>query len=844
MHTKRPLTLLLVALSAQLRAAVEKSLSATEGRYVLHEADTQHDALTWLRNDHCDTLLVNCTDHKTDVNSILETLPPCSVVLLIDDRPEHAVRQAIQRGAYSYRVDTKDTGQLPHIIGQAAQCCHLLTRKESKACFRQVADNAPVLLVLSTAEGKCDFLNYEWLVFRGRTFAEEQEDGWLEGLHGDDRPNFVQVLHDACQKAEPYEMDLRMQRHDGSYRWILARGKPRFSPDEVFLGHVGAWVDITPRRQGEEALKRHDEVLEAVGYAAEKFLVADCWKQCIDDVLRHLGEADRVSRVYLIVNHSADSGQLSVGRRYEWTAPGVEPLRNSTHLQNLSWDRDGLSCWKPTFLNGQVLQTQTSKLSDAESQTLLGTEDIQSILLVPIFVGEQWWGLVGFDECEQERVWSEAEVGAMRTAAAIIGAAIERSQIQQQLTEARDELEDRVEQRTALLRATNFELRQEIGQRAIAEDALRRREHQYHILVDTIPHGICELDMGGNITFANAAFHRMHGYPSGALAGKSIWDLLAPDGRSQRLREVFGEHLPRQRQPEPLFLQHRTNSGTIIQVRLDWDYKCDESGQVTGFVAVTTDITERRRAEEQARRRLDQLAHVERTHTMGQMVTGVAHELNQPLAAIANHAQACRHNLRAILDVSQADVLDSIDQIADQANRAGQIVRHLRTFVRRVASQSSTVEVNALVDEACLLLEVVARIHEVHLERDLARNLPLVHVDRIQIEQVIINLVYNAIEAMEDVPTKTRSVTIRTATADDHTVTVAVEDVGKGLANGTVDHLFEPFFSTKQDGIGLGLPISRSIIEAHGGELTASPNASRGTTFCFSLPAYVEGDEP
>ena len=843
MHTKRPLTLLLVALSAQLRAAVEKSLSATEDRYVFHEAGTQHDALTWLRHDRCDTLLVNCTEQETGVNSILEALPPCSMVLLIDDQPKHAVQQAIQRGARSYRVDANDTGQLPHIIGQAAQCCHLLTRKESKACFRQMADNAPVLLVLSTAEGKCDFLNYEWLVFRGRTFAEEQGVGWLEGLHGDDRSTFVQVLHDACQKAEPYEMDLRMQHHDGSYRWILAQGKPRFASDDMFLGHVGAWIDITPRRQGEEALKRHDAVLEAIGYAAEKFLVADCWKQCIDDVLRQLGEADRVSRVYLFVNPSADGGELSASQRYEWTAPGVEPPRNRSHRQNLAWDRGGLSSWKPVFCSGQVLQTPTSKLSDTENQ-LLGTDNIQSILLVPIFVGEQWWGLLGFDECKQERVWSEAEVGAMRTAAAIIGAAIERSRIQQQLTQARDELEDRVEQRTALLKATNFELRQEIGQRAIVEEALRWREHQYHILVDTIPHGICELDTGGNITFANAAFHRMHDYPIGALAGKTIWDLLAPDGRSQRLHEVFGQHLPRQRQPHPLFLQHRTNSGTIIQVRLDWDYKCDESGQVAGFVAVTTDITERRRAEEQARRRLDQLAHVERTHTMGQMVTGVAHELNQPLAAIANHAQACRHNLRGILDASHIDVLDSIDQIADQANRAGQIVRHLRTFVRRVASQPSKVEVNALVEEACLLLEVVARMHEVHIERDLARDLPLVHVDRIQIEQVIVNLVYNAIEAMEDVAAETRNVTIRTAPVDDHTVTVAVEDVGKGLPNGTIGRLFEPFFSTKQDGIGLGLPISRSIIEAHGGELTASSNAPRGTTFCFSLPAYVEGDEP
>lgn len=409
------------------------------------------------------------------------------------------------------------------------------------------------------------------------------------------------------------------------------------------------------------------------------------------------------------------------------------------------------------------------------------------------------------------------------------------------LRQARKELESRVEQRTAVLKATIWELRREIAQRIGAEEELREEKERYRTLVETIPHGIEELDPEGIITFANAAFHRIHGYPEGTLVGTPIWKLMKSDAEAGRLRERLKTLVREQPQPTPEFHQNRTARGDLIDVRVDWDYKRDRLGKVMGFVAVITDITEQRRAEEASRRRLDALAHVERLSTMGEMVSGLAHELNQPLAAIANYAQACHHSVGDLEGENRHVLLDSLERIADQADRAGRIIRHLREFVRRPESNRSAVNINDLVRDVAVLLEVEMRSHDVRLELALGRSLPAVTVDRIQIEQVITNLVRNAVEAVREMPREQRTVTIHTSIRTPGMLEVAVEDTGKGPQVKDLEELFEPFYTTKANGMGLGLSISRSIVEAHGGRLEAVPNADQGTTLHFTLPFQSEG---
>ncbi|HEY4760883.1 MAG TPA: ATP-binding protein [Thermoguttaceae bacterium] len=407
------------------------------------------------------------------------------------------------------------------------------------------------------------------------------------------------------------------------------------------------------------------------------------------------------------------------------------------------------------------------------------------------------------------------------------------------LQQIHDNLESRVEQRTAVLKATNWELHQEIAHRAAAEQAVSEERNRFRTLVDTISHGIVEFDLQGRITFANAAYHRIYEYPVGSLIGKIVWDILKPDPSDAR--RFYERALREQTVPTSYYTRRLTLGGRYVDLKVDWNYKHDSQGKIAGFVVVITNVTQQRRAEEEAQERLNQLAHVARIFTMNQMVSGLAHELNQPLTAIANFANACCYKIRNSPADDRNMLLESIDQISLQAERASQIVRRLRDFVRRADSCHSIENINDLVNDVLGMLEIEARTRSIGLEVSLAADLPRIPVDRIQIEQVITNLVKNAMEAMQDLSPEGRQVILRTGMNAEGMLEVSVSDAGKGVEAAELSRIFEPFYTTKQSGMGLGLGISRSIVEAHGGRLEALRNDHRGMTFRFTLPIAVEG---
>lgn len=251
------------------------------------------------------------------------------------------------------------------------------------------------------------------------------------------------------------------------------------------------------------------------------------------------------------------------------------------------------------------------------------------------------------------------------------------------------------------------------------------------------------------------------------------------------------------------------------------------------------EAAERRRAEASARERQAELAHVHRLNTMGEMASGLAHELNQPLAAVVNYAKGAVRRLRQGA-VDPGELLAVLEQAAAQAERAAAIVRRVRAFIRKEAPRQAALDCNKIVRETVSLMTADAERAGVRLVLDLAKPSPRVRADAVQIEQVIVNLVRNAIEAMTDSTSPVRDVTVRTLTAAGHAVEIAVEDTGPGLPAGAPERLFTPFFTTKADGLGLGLSISQSIVEAHGGRLTATARPGGGTVFRFALPAAGE----
>jgi C4-dicarboxylate-specific signal transduction histidine kinase len=244
---------------------------------------------------------------------------------------------------------------------------------------------------------------------------------------------------------------------------------------------------------------------------------------------------------------------------------------------------------------------------------------------------------------------------------------------------------------------------------------------------------------------------------------------------------------------------------------------------------------ERKRTDDAARARDAQLAHLSRVGTMGQMASGLAHELNQPLAAILNYASVCLGELESGKG-STGKMLTVIQEVMNETRRAGAIISRLRSFVRKQQPQRIPSDINDLVHESINLMEFELRHQGIRPKVQLAANLPDVMADPIQIEQVLVNLIYNALEATAEAGSNTNGLTLKTSLCDDGSrVEVSVIDTGPGVSSENMDRLFEPFFTTKPRGMGMGLNISRTIIESHGGRLSAAANADCGMRFCFTL---------
>jgi C4-dicarboxylate-specific signal transduction histidine kinase len=228
---------------------------------------------------------------------------------------------------------------------------------------------------------------------------------------------------------------------------------------------------------------------------------------------------------------------------------------------------------------------------------------------------------------------------------------------------------------------------------------------------------------------------------------------------------------------------------------------------------------------------------------MGEMISELAHGINQPLYAIGNFAEACVSTLQVNVPDTRREVLPWMQQILEQTRRVGQIVRRLGRYVRRAPPRRTGLDLNELVQDVIQFLEIDDRWKAVRLTLELDDALPEVSGDRVQIEQVLVNLLLNAVDAMSDLEPEQRAMTVKTSHVDDDWVKVLVRDNGRGIRQDRdLDKIFEPFFTTKPEGMGMGLAISRSLIQEHGGRLWATPNPDRGLTFRFTLPVRRKED--
>lgn len=257
------------------------------------------------------------------------------------------------------------------------------------------------------------------------------------------------------------------------------------------------------------------------------------------------------------------------------------------------------------------------------------------------------------------------------------------------------------------------------------------------------------------------------------------------------------------------------------------------------ILALANSIARRRRAEQEASQARERLAHVDRIHVMGEMAAGIAHEINQPLAAIVSYAAAGRKMMKSG-DPDLADLDRALTGIGTSAGRAGEVLRELRAMLRKREPSRVPSDLNNLVTEALVLADAASHESGIRIEKNLGHNLPQVAVDPVQIQQVILNLLQNGIEASR--AKGGNVVVIRTGSINNERLELSVRDSGAGISPENAPRLFEPFFTTKKEGMGLGLSISRSIIEAHQGRLWFTPDPDGGAIFHFTLPVATDLD--
>jgi len=387
------------------------------------------------------------------------------------------------------------------------------------------------------------------------------------------------------------------------------------------------------------------------------------------------------------------------------------------------------------------------------------------------------------------------------------------------------------------------DLKIQVAEREKAEAEIRELakglEAKVRRLVEANVVGIVMWNLEGAITGANEAFLHMVQYDQDDIAsGRVRWKDLTPaewrNRDEQAIAEIKGSSIFR-----PFEKEYLRKDGTRVPVLLGG--ALFEGGGNEG-VAFVLDLSEQKRAQEKLRDAQQslyatqgELARISRLTTMGELTASIAHEVNQPLTAITNNGSACLR-LLANQNLGPEVLRRTLEEIVADGNRASAVIARIRGFIKKAPSEKSELDVNEVIQEVLALVGPELQKNRIAVKCELSTSLPLVFADRVQLQQVLLNLIVNGIEAMTAVTDRARALVVQSKIDESGVLMVAVCDTGTGLSL-EADRVFTPFFTTKANGMGMGLPISRSLVEGHGGRLWATSNSPYGAVFSFTLPA-------
>jgi PAS domain S-box-containing protein len=703
-----------------------------------------------------------------------------------------------------------------------------------------------------------------------------QWDDWVPLLHPDDQEEARKYRSNSLRTGEAGEHNYRVRNAQGDYRWFLTRFEPLRASDGALLLWLGVTLDIEEHKRTEEALRESEYKLRQITETVPGLV----WSAGPDGESTHVNQRmldysgmpfeEFKRRGWEPFVHPADFSEtaeayyhaIQTGTSYQgvmrlrradgefrWHHARCEPLYDGQgrviQWYGLSVDIDERKKAEDRLRRSEAYLAEAQRLTHTGTAVYNETE-------IPYW-SEEAARIFGFDPLQgipsREAVWQRIHPDDLdRVNETIERAVREKSSF---ANEFRIILPDGTVKHVEATNNPVFSASEElleivatgvdVTERKRAEEALRESETRFRDYAETASDWFWETGPDYKFTLlTDNAFGSNPADRIGTVCWDHALDLETEPEKWRLVRAALDSH-----QPFRDFVYHVLGgNGSPMYVRASGKPVFDANGGYRGYRGTGTDVTALRRAEAEAReseRRYREvqleLAHANRVATTGQLTASITHEVNQPITAAVTYALAARRWLRAE-PPNFHEVDDALSLIVKEGNRAGEVVGRIRALIKKAPPRKDAVAINDAILEVIALTRTEVANNSVSVRTQLAEGLPQVQGDRVQLQQVMLNLIINAIEAMRDAGEDERELLISSRNEPDG-VSVEVRDSGPGFAPAALERVFEAFYTTKPGGLGLGLSICQSIIEAHGGRLWASPNAPRGAVFGFIAPAHL-----